>query len=101
MRLIIDLSVYKNEIQKICEEEDVEIMGVFGSVARGEENKDSDIDIIIKYQGKDKSLFDLVGLENRLSKLFGRKVDLHTENSISPYIIDKVEEDLKLLYINN
>ena len=48
-------------------------MGVFGSVARGEERRDSDIDIIIEYNHNDKSLFYLIRLEDRLSKLFNRK----------------------------
>ncbi|MBM7556856.1 nucleotidyltransferase family protein [Halanaerobacter jeridensis] len=56
----MDLTTYENEIQKICEEEDVSVMGVFGSVARGEERRDSDIDIIIEYNHDDKSLFDLI-----------------------------------------
>ena len=94
----MDLNIYENEIQKICEEEDISVMGVFGSVARGDERTDSDIDIIIEYNHNDKSLFDLIRLEDRLSKLFNREVDLLTENSIKPYIVDNVEKDLKLLY---
>ncbi|SNY41464.1 hypothetical protein SAMN06265827_12849 [Orenia metallireducens] len=94
----MNLNIYNEKIKDICEKEGIELMGVFGSVARGEEKDNSDIDIIIKYKKSDKSLFDLIRLENELTKLFGRKVDLLTDNSISPYIIDNVEKDLKLLY---
>ena len=36
----MDLNSYGNEIEKICEKEDISVMGVFGSVARGQERKD-------------------------------------------------------------
>ncbi|MBM7624932.1 nucleotidyltransferase domain-containing protein [Sporohalobacter salinus] len=94
----MDLDIHHEKIKDICEKEDIELMGVFGSVARGEEKDNSDIDIIIKYKNSDKSLFDLVRLEKRLTKLFGRKVDLLTENSINSCIIDNIKQDLRLLY---
>ncbi|MCK8817590.1 nucleotidyltransferase family protein [Natroniella sulfidigena] len=95
---MLDLKCYEQEINQICEAEGIEIMGIFGSVSRGEEKEESDIDIIIKYKNKDKTLFDLIRLENKLTNLFGRKVDLLTEESISPYIVDEIEKDVKLLY---
>jgi predicted nucleotidyltransferase len=50
---------------------------VFGSVARGESNDSSDVDLIAEFDKKKKlTLLDLVGLENRLSELLEVKVDL-------------------------
>jgi len=50
-------------------------VGLFGSYVRGEENTDSDIDILIDYK-EDTSLFILGGLQYMLSSLFGKKVDI-------------------------
>jgi predicted nucleotidyltransferase len=50
---------------------------VFGSVARGEANDSSDVDLIAEFDRKKKlTLLDMVGLENRLSELLQVKVDL-------------------------
>lgn len=78
-------------------EHDVAYAGVFGSVARGEETPGSDVDILIKFE-KPKSLLDIVRLERELSGTLGRKVDLVTEASLSPYIRDAVLRDLRVFY---
>jgi predicted nucleotidyltransferase len=48
---------------------------LFGSAARGEERPDSDIDFLVELEAG-RSLLDLIGLENDLAELFGRKVDV-------------------------
>src|SRR3984885_15735967 len=55
---------------------------IFGSFARGEAKARSDIDFLIEYKTKNKSLFDLVDLKSELEDVLGRKVDIVTYNSI-------------------
>jgi len=89
----------EEKLVKICEENDIVFMAIFGSFVRGEQKKKSDIDIAIKYaDGKRKSLFDLVELQEKLKKLFGRKVDIGEFDSISPYIIDYVKKEMRIIY---
>lgn len=45
-----------------------------------------------------KSLLDLVRIERQLSQIIGVKVDLVTEGSVSPYIIDDIRKELKVIY---
>ncbi len=71
--------------------------GVFGSFARGEEKPESDIDILVRFN-KPIGLFDFIGLEQELSGNLKRKVDLVTENALSPYIKDSVMRDLRVFY---
>lgn len=87
----------KNKVIPILKSGDVEFAGVFGSFARGEEKKDSDIDILVRFANQ-KSLLDLVHLENTLSETLNRKVDVVTEGFISPYIKEYVLNDLRTLY---
>lgn len=54
---------------------------VFGSVARGEENEGSDVDILVRLE-PGRTLLDLARLEERLERLFGRRVDVVTEASL-------------------
>jgi len=81
----------------ICQENDVSMLAVFGSVARGEASEQSDIDLLVKFS-KGKGLLALVRLERILSEALGRKVDLLTEAAISPYIRDNILNDLQVLY---
>jgi predicted nucleotidyltransferase len=61
---------------------------LFGSVARGEEGPDSDIDLLVKF-GQQVSLFRQMDLAEELSQLSGRKIDLMTniDPAFAPYII--------------
>ena len=81
----------------ICRQNDVSMIGVFGSMARGEAKKESDIDLIVHFS-KQKSLLAMVGLERELSEALGRKVDLLTEAAISPYMRESVLKELNLVY---
>ena len=63
---------------------------IFGSFARGEAKKKSDIDFLIEYKTKDKSLFDLVNLKLELEESLGRKVDIVTYGSIYSRLRDRI-----------
>ncbi len=65
---------------------------LFGSYVRGEQAEESDIDILIEFP-KGKSLLDLIDLEMKLEQALGKKVDLLTYNSISPYIKEYIQKD--------
>jgi predicted nucleotidyltransferase len=81
----------------ICRQHDVSMIGIFGSMARGESKKKSDIDLIVRFS-KRKSLLDVVRLERELSEALGRKVDLLTEGALSPYLRDRILKEMKVLY---
>lgn len=62
---------------------------VFGSVARGEADEASDIDILVRL-APERSLFDLGGLLMDLQDLLGRRVDLVTERGLRPRLRERV-----------
>jgi len=89
----------KEQLRKICEENDIVFMLIFGSFVRQEQRKSSDIDIAIRFSKRAaKSLFDLIELEEKLKKLFRRKVDLGEYDTINPYIIDYVKKEMRVIY---
>ncbi len=62
---------------------------VFGSVARGTATERSDLDLLVDVEpGRD--LFDLVAFKQEIEEVLGRQVDVLTENSLSPYLREKV-----------
>ena len=65
---------------------------IFGSVARGDDDVDSDIDLLVN-TGPDTSPWFPVGFILDLEELLGRKVDVVTERALHPYIRDKVLEE--------
>ena len=76
---------------------DIEMLGVFGSVARGDDDAASDIDLLVRFK-KPVGLLDLIEIEERFAKALGRTVDLGTEASLHPLIKANVAEELKVLY---
>ncbi len=64
-------------------------IAIFGSYARNQETRNSDVDLIVKFPIK-KSLLELVRIERELSENLGIKVELLTEKSISPLLIKNI-----------
>lgn len=91
------LALDTNKLIEICRRNDVSMLGVFGSVARGDATAQSDVDLLVKFSGR-KSLLAVVSLERQLSDALGRKVDLLTEGAISPYLRSRILCDLKVIY---
>lgn len=71
-------------------------IALFGSYVTGTEGPDSDLDILVEFSER-KSLLDLVRLERELSEELGIRVDLLTEGSISPYLIDRIREEMEVI----
>ena len=85
----------KSKISKILKGHGIVKAGIFGSYARGEQNKKSDIDILIEFDG---SLLDLVKLERELKEKLGIKIDLLTYSSISPYLKKRIfQEEIRVI----
>lgn len=85
----IQFDKFRDKITAIFKKNDVKRAGLFGSFARGEAKRNSDIDILIEFKGK-KSLFDLVDLKDELENSTGRSVDLVTYKSLHPLLRKKI-----------
>jgi predicted nucleotidyltransferase len=71
----------------------VKSLAVFGSMARGDDREDSDVDILVTFE--DQPTFrGYMGLKLDLEDLFGRRVDLATPDTLRPEIRLNVERDL-------
>jgi predicted nucleotidyltransferase len=81
----------------MCQEYGVRRLRIFGSGARGEDRPDSDIDLIVDYDGR-RGFFEFVELEDELAKLFGREVDLVTERGLSPHMKEAILASATVLF---
>jgi hypothetical protein len=87
------------KLAEICKKNDVAFLAVFGSFVRGEQNRKSDVDIAIEFdKSKRKTLLDLLRLEEELSKVFKKKVDLGVFSSLNPYIAEDVKKEMLVIY---
>jgi uncharacterized protein len=69
-------------------------IGIFGSFARGEEIRTSDVDVVVDFAPGYATLKNFVGLAEHLEALFQRKVDLITSEGIDKYIRPRVEAEV-------
>jgi hypothetical protein len=69
-------------------------IGIFGSFARGEQSRTSDVDVLVDFAEGYSTLKNFVGLAERLEALFSRNVDLITREGIDPYIRPRVEAEV-------
>lgn len=90
------LEEIKDIIVKVLKKHNVKRAAIFGSIARGEATEESDIDIVIEFEGR-KSLLDLVDLKLELQELLGKKVDVITYNSINPLLKEQILNEQKIL----
>jgi predicted nucleotidyltransferase len=90
-----------DELKQLCNIFSVKSMYVFGSVCTDKFNDQSDIDILISFDklSVDQYTDNYFDLHYRLQDLFGRKIDLLTDKSLSnPYFIKGLEQTKQLIY---
>ncbi|MBI3535994.1 MAG: nucleotidyltransferase family protein [Chloroflexi bacterium] len=96
-----NFSELRAEILPLLEPYGVEWIALFGSVVRGEQKRESDIDILVDFEEprrKPLGLFKWVELEEELEKRLGRKVDLVSNAGLSKYIRPYVEKEMVIIY---
>ncbi|MCD4721759.1 MAG: nucleotidyltransferase domain-containing protein [Desulfobacula sp.] len=88
-----------NKIKKVFENQPIERAWLFGSFSRNEENKESDIDIMVRFsQPNNISLLSYIHLINQLSDVSGRKVDLVEEGHLKDFALEDFEQEKILIY---
>ena len=85
------------EIVPVLKKFDVSFVGLFGSRSRGEAKENSDLDLLVRFRTP-KSLFELIGLENELSRVLHLNIDIVTEGALHPLLKSNVLKDLRVLY---
>lgn len=70
----------------------VKKIGIFGSYARGEESKESDVDILVEFY--EQIGWEFIDLQEFLEEILGEKVDLVTVKALRPQLKDKILEEV-------
>jgi len=87
------IQVLKNHLRELQHRFHVASLSIFGSIARGDERPESDLDVLVSFEGP--STFDgYMDLKFFLEDLVNRKVDLVTEKAVPPRLKAVIEKDL-------
>lgn len=86
----------KKEILAVARAHGLVNVRIFGSVARGEDTAQSDIDLLVDLE-KGRTLLDLGGALMKLQELLGRKVDIVTERGLHWYLREKILREARPL----
>lgn len=87
------------QLQDFFSIQPVEKAWIFGSYSRGEENPDSDIDILVRFDKNARiTLFQYVGIAQALKELLHKRVDLVEEGQLKSFAQESAEQDKILIY---
>lgn len=87
-----------SRLAEVCERYGVAELAVFGSVARGDAGPDSDIDLLFALTPGARLGFAVFDLEDELSDIFGRPVDLLSKETVHRLLRAQVMAEAKVLY---
>ncbi len=83
------LHAHRRAILELATRHGARNVRVFGSIARGEDRPDSDVDLLVDVE-PGRSLLDVIALEQDLEALLGRPVDVQTDAGLSPYLQQRI-----------
>jgi len=84
-----NIKIINQNLDSLKKDYGVKRIGVFGSFASGKQKPNSDIDILVEFS-QPVDFFDFLDLEDYLSKILKRKVDLATKNALKPMIKKRI-----------
>lgn len=86
-------------VARFCQRHHIRELALFGSVLRDDFGPDSDIDVLIEFDPEARvGYLKFFHLQDELTALFGRKVDLFTPNSLKPFARKTALKDRRVIY---
>lgn len=95
---MLNVFVDRARLDAICARYGIAALEVFGSIARGDESPDSDVDVLYELKPGVRLGWEVEDLNSELTRLFGRQVDLVSKRSLHPALRDAVLAESRLLY---
>lgn len=90
----------KEALAEFCRRHRISRLSLFGSVLRDDFGPASDVDALAEFEaGTPVTFFTLSRVEDGLSSLLGRRVDLHLPRGLSPYLRDRVLAQAREIYV--
>ena len=92
------ISIPRQRIAEFCRRHHVRRLSLFGSVLRDDFRPDSDIDVLVEFEPGRTPGLRFFAMQEELSEMLGRKVDLNTPNFLSRHVRDQVMAEASVQY---
>lgn len=97
---VLPIELPTDGLTNLCQSYAVRRLALFGSVLRPDFSASSDVDMLVEFQpGTRVSLFGLARVENALTDLIGRQVDLHEARTLHSAFRDRVTNSAREVYV--
>jgi uncharacterized protein len=93
------LGISPEQLASFCRRHAIHRLAVFGSVLRSDFRDESDVDVLVEFAPGRSPGLAFFGMQEELSGILRRPVDLHTPNSLSRYFRDEVLSEAEVLYV--
>jgi predicted nucleotidyltransferase len=93
------ISVDREKIAEFCRKHHISRLSLFGSVLREDFGPASDVDVLVEFEPGHTPGLAFFSMEEELSQIIGRNVDLNTSGFLSPYFRDRIERESEVQYV--
>jgi predicted nucleotidyltransferase len=94
----VQIEVSQEAIAAFCRRHHIRRLALFGSVVRADFGPQSDVDVLVEFEPGHTPGLAFFAMQDELSDLLGRKVDLNTPGCLSPYFRDEALAEAEVLY---
>jgi len=92
------IAIPREQMAEFCRRNGIRRLALFGSVLRDDFRPESDIDVLVEFEPGRTPGFAFFGLQDELSAMLGRTVDLNTPMCLSKYFREEVLREAEVLY---
>jgi predicted nucleotidyltransferase len=93
------INVPREQIADFCRRHHIRRLAFFGSVLRDDFTSESDVDVLVEFEAGKTPGFAFFRIQDELSQILARRVDLKTPNELSKYFRDEVLAEAEELYV--
>lgn len=91
------LKILRADLPELRQRYGIKALGIFGSYLRGEQRRDSDVDLLVEFDDRSLTLLQFIALENELTDRLGVKVDLVEKQMLKPKIGHQILQEVQML----
>jgi predicted nucleotidyltransferase len=95
----VRVEIPRDQMEAFCRRNHIRRLAFFGSVLRDDFTPESDVDVLVEFEPGTRVGLRFFGMEQELSEILGRKVDLNTPGFLSRYFRDEVIAEAEVLYV--
>ncbi|MDO9542034.1 MAG: nucleotidyltransferase family protein [Kiritimatiellia bacterium] len=93
------IKIPQDRLAAFCRANGIRKLAIFGSILRDDFRPDSDVDVLVEFLPNVRVGLAFIRMQDELSAILGRKVDLHTPAGLSKYFRDEVLQEAKVQYV--